>query len=145
MKYLPPSNGEKFRTDDYRGTITSLDDPQLKAIKDNVAAHNAHFRATSREYGRKIGQLLRVRLMPRGPRAEAAKADYKWKRAYDSYLPQRHATHYDVYVGQDDHNQRLLVEELETGMTQGELAKKRKLQEQIWRLDMKGLNRIRIR
>jgi outer membrane lipoprotein-sorting protein len=43
-------------------------------------------------------KLYRVRLMSRGPRRSAAIADGKRKWAYDSSLPQRHATHFDVYI-----------------------------------------------
>ncbi len=42
--------------------------------------------------------LYRVRLMSRGPRRAAARADGLRPWAYDSSLPQRHATHFDVYI-----------------------------------------------
>ena len=40
----------------------------------------------------------RVRLMGRGPRRIHAKADGRHRTAYDSSLPQKYATRFDVYV-----------------------------------------------
>jgi hypothetical protein len=36
--------------------------------------------------------------MGRGPRRSAAIADGQRRCAYDSSLPQRHATHFDIYI-----------------------------------------------
>ena len=43
---------------------------------------------------------LRVRLMGRGPRRVHANLRYggRHNSAYDAYLPQKHATHFDVYI-----------------------------------------------
>jgi hypothetical protein len=46
----------------------------------------------------KAPRLYRVRLMSRGPRRAAARADGVRTWAYDSSLPQRHATHFDIYI-----------------------------------------------
>ena len=84
MEYKLSSTGES-RTSDYIGTVTNLHDSNLERIKANVRIHNREVRATSRKHGRAIGTLRRVRIMHRGPRAEAAEAMYRSRRAYDSY------------------------------------------------------------
>ena len=89
-------------------------------------------RQTGQEYYAR--NLRRVRLMPRGPRVESAWTDYKSRRAYDSYLPMRHATHFDVYV-QDDDKAYLLVEELRTGIAPGVRAKINQQQAKIWEIE----------
>ena len=71
MKYKLSSTNEA-RTTDYIGTVTNLHDSDLERIRQNVKLHNSEVRATSRKHGRAIGQLRRVRIMPRGPRAEAS-------------------------------------------------------------------------
>ena len=76
MEYKLSSTGEA-RTSDYMGTITNLHDTDLERIKANVRIHNREVRAVSRKHGRAIGTLRRVRIMPRGPRAEAAEAMYR--------------------------------------------------------------------
>ena len=73
MKYKLSSTNEA-RTADYIGTVTNLHDSDLERIRANVKLHNSEVRATSRKHGRAIGQLRRVRIMPRGPRAEASAA-----------------------------------------------------------------------
>jgi outer membrane lipoprotein-sorting protein len=75
-----------------------------KSVKSmNDTAKNSHKWAVRRaEYNGtplpKAPTLYRVRLMARGPRRAAAIADGRRKWAYDSSLPQRHATHFDVYI-----------------------------------------------
>ena len=73
----------------------------VKSINDS--ARLSHKYATRRaEYNGnplpKAPKLYRVRLMSRGPRRSAAIADGQRKWAYDSSLPQRHATHFDIYI-----------------------------------------------
>lgn len=46
----------------------------------------------------KMPPLYRVRLMARGPRRVNARADGLHRTAYDSSLPQRYATHFDIYI-----------------------------------------------
>ena len=146
MEYKPTISDKTSRYDiSYRGTTADLNDPEVLLMKENVKKHNAEVRRTSRKYGRVIGRLQRVRFMGRGPRAEVARDHGQWERSFDSYLPLHLATHYDVYLHEDTSAMHLLKEEIETGMTPGEIAKKNKLQEQIWRLKMKGLNRVRLR
>ena len=123
MKYKLTLNEAASRWDTYRGTVESMDDPEVALLKENVRKHNAEVRKTSRKYGRCIGRLQRVRFMGRGPRASVAKEHGLWARSFDSYLPLHLATHFDVYLHDDTSAQHLLKKEIETGMKPGELAK----------------------
>ena len=142
MQFKLSSLGEA-RTQDYVGTTTNLHDSDLERIKANVKLHNQQVRATSRKYGRAIGQLRRVRIMPRGPRAEAAEAMYRFRRAYDSYLPMGPCERFDVYVGDDSSAQYELQNELSTGMTVSEMRKISKLEHDIMMLKFEGRQRKR--
>ena len=142
MKFKLSSTGEA-RTSDYVGTTTNLHDADLERIKENVKLHNQQVRTTSRKYGRTIGQLRRVRIMPRGPRAEAAEAMYRSRRAYDSYLPMGLGERFDVYVGFDSTAQYELQNELSTGMTVSEMRKVSKLEHDIMMLKFEGRQRKR--
>ena len=142
MQYKLSSLGEA-RTQDYVGTTTNLHDGDLERIKANVKLHNQQVRSTSRKYGRTIGQLRRVRIMPRGPRAEAAEAMYRSRRAYDSYLPMGLGERFDVYVGDDSTAQYELQNELSTGMTVSEMRRISKLEYEIMMLKMTGRQRKR--
>ena len=135
MKYKLSSTGEA-RTDDYMGTVTTLHDSDLERIKENVRIHNRQVRATTRKHGRTIGKLRRVRIMPRGPRAEAAEAMYRSRRAYDSYLPMGLGEYFDIYVGEDSTAQYELERELSTGMSPGELKKIDKLKNEILHIEI---------
>ena len=121
----------------------SLHDADLERIKENVKLHNQQVRATSRQYGRTIGQLRRVRIMPRGPRAEAAEAMHRFRRAYDSYLPMGLGERFDIYVGDDSSAQYELQNELSTGMTVSEMRKISKLEHDIMMLKFEGRQRKR--
>ena len=142
MKYKLSSTGES-RTSDYMGTVTNLHDSDLERIKANVRIHNREVRAVSRKHGRAIGTLRRLRIMPRGPRAEAAKAMYRSRRAYDSYLPMGLGEYFDVYVGDDSTAQYELQNELSTGMTVSEMRKISKLEHDIFMLKLEGRRRKR--
>ena len=142
MKFKLSSTGEA-RTDDYMGTVTTLHDSDLERIKANVRLHNRQVRATTRKHGRTIGKLRRVRIMPRGPRAEAAEAMYRSRRAYDSYLPMGLGEYFDVYVGDDSTAQYELQNELSTGMTVSEMRKISKLEHDIFMLKLEGRRRKR--
>ena len=131
MRYTLPKHLDS-RTIAYRGTIETLDDPDLQNLKKSVAATNKYYRETSRSLGRKIGTLSRVCVKGRGPRHESY---------YHTNLHE--ATHFDVYVQDDNSSMALLKEELETGMTPGEIAKRNKLKTEIWKLEMRGLRRIK--
>ena len=142
MKYKLTSTGEA-RTSDYMGTVTNLHDSDLERIKANVRLRNSEVRNVSRKHGRAIGTLQRVRIMPRGPRAEAAEAMYRSRRAYDSYLPMGLGEWFDVYVGDDSTAQYELQNELSTGMTVSEMRKISKLEHDIMMLKMAGRQRKR--
>ena len=142
MKYKLSSTGEA-RTSDYMGTVSNLHDSDLERIKANVRLRNREVRNVSRKYGRTIGTLQRVRIMPRGPRAEAAEAMYRSRRAYDSYLPMGLGEWFDVYVGDDSTAQYELQNELSTGMTVSEMRKISKLEHDIMMLKMAGRQRKR--
>ena len=135
MKYKLSSTGEA-RTSDYMGTVTNLHDSDLERIKANVRIHNREVRAVTRKHKRTIGTLQRVRIMPRGPRAEAAEAMYRSRRAYDSYLPMGLGEYFDIYVGEDSTAQYELKRELDTGMTPGELKKIDRLKNEMWRIQI---------
>ena len=141
MKYKLSSTGA--RTSDYMGTVTNLQDSDLERIKANVRLRNREVRNVSRKHGRAIGTLQRVRIMPRGPRAEAAEAMYRSRRAYDSYLPMGLGEYFDVYVGDDSTAQYELQNELSTGMTVSEMRKISKLEHDIMMLKMAGRQRKR--
>ena len=81
--------------------------------------------------------------MPRGPRAEAAEAMYRSRRAYDSYLPMGLGEWFDVYVGDDSTAQYELQNELSTGMTVSEMRKISKLEHDIMMLKIAGRQRKR--
>ena len=131
MKYTLPASGDA-RTTDYVGTVEVLDDRSLNALKDSVARHNRKLRDASRRLGRVVGTLLRVRIKPRGP------------RLYSSYHTlMSEATHYDIYQGEDTEAMHRMREELETGLTPGELRKRSKLKMELWRLEWAGLTRKR--
>ena len=142
MKYKLSSTGEA-RTSDYMGTVSNLHDSDLERIKANVRLRNREVRNVSRKHGRAIGTLQRVRIMPRGPRAEAAEAMYRSRRAYDSYLPMGLGEWFDVYVGDDSTAQHELKRELDTGMSPGELKKVDRLKNEIWKIELEAICRKR--
>ena len=96
-------------------------------------------RALARQTGMEYyaDNLRRVRIMPRGPRKVHAIADYPNStlgRAYDSYLPMRYGTRFDVYIQQDD-KAYLLKEELKYGLKPGDQAILNKQFAETWQLE----------
>ena len=86
------------RTEAYQFTTTNKNDERITELKRKIAFCNKLSREASRDsYNNTVHPLWRVRLMPRGRRVEAAWADFRSRRAYDSYLPIRHGSHFDVY------------------------------------------------
>ena len=132
MKYtLPTAN--LARTTDYVGTTDDyVNDPDVAALKESVARHNDWVRSSSRKHGRVIGNLLRVRVKPRGPR----------RRSYYHTLV-KDATHFDIYQGEDSANQYDLRREIDSGLTPGELKALDKLRSKIWRMELEGKMRKR--
>lgn len=73
----------------------------VKAMNDNLAQNYKYAVMRAKFYGQELPKKplrQRVRLMGRGPRRVAAIADGQRKYQYDSYLPQAHATRFDVYI-----------------------------------------------
>jgi hypothetical protein len=114
---MNPSNEQKDikmkkeRTSNYIFTAdpqSVADMQQIAIVKKTVkamndAARQAHVYARRNAIFRcepvpKAPTMKRVRLLGRGPRVQAALNDYGRRRAYDSYLPQRYATSFDVYI-----------------------------------------------
>jgi len=136
------------RTSSYRFTVKKLDDPSLTALKKSIIENNKQIRSMRRKYNRTLGKLMRVSIMPRGPRAAAAVKDYNDKmttymRSYQSYLPQRHATHFDVYVQDDSYAEYQWNRELETGLSPGQLKKADAAQHEIWKKQWEVRDRLR--
>lgn len=126
-EYLPTKykwNESHLRSEAYVFTVGSLDDPTLLALRKEIKRHNKAMRALARQTGQEYyaDRLKRIRVMPRGPRVEAAWDDYKSRKAYDSYLPMRHGTHFDIYI-QDDDKAYKLKTELRHGLTPGVQAR----------------------
>ena len=160
--YTTPRDGST-RTSDYRFTVTDLRDFELQQLKEAAKTHNKAARALVRagkaevldwrnrnDYSMPKVSLMRVHIMPRGPRAAAAKADYANPSHYsgrfghyDSYLPQKHATHFDVYFREDTHNNWRLQEEQETGLKPGQQALISKLATEKWALDREHSDKLR--
>lgn len=145
MHYVQSKQGGP-RTIDYRGTTKSLKDKDLKEIKATVQEHNKVARKWLRLHPTSTATILRVRIMPRGPRVEAAEKDgWKYKAVYYSYLPQRHATHFDVYVGEDTNAMHVMRRELKTGMTASQQRKHDDLLYQARRIEWKGRDQLHIK
>ena len=139
MAWYKHNRDGTLRTDAYKFTVKDLNDPEVRNLKQVIAAHNAEVRKACRrnKYGTGeyyANQLKRVRIMPRGARVEAAWGDYKSRRAYDSYLPIRHGETFDIYVDQDKTATYVMQRELQTGQTPGEQAKINRLQNEIWKI-----------
>ena len=113
------------RTDSYQFTVTDPKDPRIVELKKQIAFCNKLSREATRgyNYNDTVHALWRVRLMPRGKRVEAAWGDYRSRRAYDSYLPIRHGSHYDVYVHRDSTAEDMMQRELDTGLKPGQLKR----------------------
>ena len=145
MQYLQSKQGGA-RTIDYRGTVTSLKDKDLEEVKATVREHNKVARKWLRLHPKSTAKILRVRIMPRGPRVAAAIKDgWKYKAAYYSYLPQRHATHFDVYVGEDTNAMGIMRRELKTGMTASQQRKHDDLLYQARRIEWEGRDQLHIK
>jgi hypothetical protein len=101
------------RTDSYVFTAdpqSVADMQQIDIVKKTVKAINLN-NAQSYKYACRTAEYrgeplpkkpsrLRVRLMGRGPRRVHANLKYggRYNNAYDAYLPQKHATHFDIYI-----------------------------------------------
>ena len=147
MAWYKHNKDGSLRTDAYKFTVKDLNDPEVRHLKQVIAAHNAEIRKQCRRNQWNRGeylanQLKRVRVMPRGARVEAAWGDYKSRRAYDSYLPVRHGQTFDIYVDQDKTATYSMQRELQTGQTPGEQKKLDRLQNEIWDITFQARKRI---
>ena len=84
-------SGYKFSTSDKNHSF-------VKALKQNAKQYNDRRKELSQQDNDIDADPIRVRLMPRGPRVGPSLKDFGTRRSYDTYLPMRYATHYDVYV-----------------------------------------------
>jgi len=157
-EFTNPTNGIT-RTEDYRFTVTDLRDFELQQLKKAAKTHNERVRAAARsgeavvkswsnmnDYSVPKVSLMRVHIMPRGPRAVAAKLDYpahKTACAYQSYLPQRHATHFDVYFREDIYNNDILRQEIETGLTSAQQRKVAQARYEVMLAEMEAAKKLR--
>ena len=88
--------------------LSATDMQQIEIVKKTVrvgnrlAMQNYKWACARAEYNGlpmpKKPATYRVRLMGRGPRRINAKANGLHRTAYDSCLPQRYATRFDIYV-----------------------------------------------
>lgn len=143
MKYKLCRNPEEARTSGYVGSITSKDDSDYQNMLENCKRHNKHVRAVSRKYGRKIGDLMRVRLMGRGPRVEASMHYYNRPRALDSYLPLGLAESFDVYYDVDSTANYVLDVEMKTGQTAAEQRRIADLKHMAWMTEWEAKRRLK--
>ena len=108
------------RTETYRGTVTSKQDADVLRLKKDVAENNAFRRkwneslilrqidygSNQEEIAEQINALMgynslnRVRFMARGPRRTADGSVIHINA--DSCLNHKYATHFDVYLNEDD-------------------------------------------
>ena len=131
----------RLRTPAYQFTVTSLDDPELAALRKETKRHNKAMRDLARQTGQEYyaDNLRRVRVMPRGPRKVHASADYPHHTrggAYDSYLPLRYGKRFDIYIQKDD-KAYLLKEELRYGLRPGDQAVLDRHYNEQWDLEAK--------
>lgn len=124
---------EDGRTESYRFSVESKSDKDLLGLKKDINLRNKYLRENARrmkeKYGTdralmylKVRKLERVKLMARGERAYWAREDFQHCRAYDSSLPHKYATYFDVYVHTDWTNQRVLETEIQEGLTASQQA-----------------------
>ena len=138
MKYQLCRNPVEARTDGYIGSITTQHDSDYQNMLENCKRHNKSVREVSRRYGRVIGKLMRVRLMGRGPRVEAALKFRGYARSYDSYLPLGLAESFDVYYSIDYSATHELGRELDLCMSPGQLRKYDAARDAVFRMELEA-------
>ena len=84
-------SGYKFSTSDKNHSF-------VKALKQNAKQYNDRRKEFSQHDNDINADPIRVRLMARGPRVGPSLKDYGNRRSYDTYLPIKYGTHFDVYV-----------------------------------------------
>ena len=146
--YQNCKQSDEARTTAYRFTVKTKDDPMLLELKENVKRHNKAAREYQREYYKNTGnvcngnysQIERVLLMGRGPRGKDGKLFHP---NAESNLQHEYATHFDVYVGLDCHNQYLLNQQLQSDLTPGQWNMIQKLE--MKELELKWANDAKLR
>ena len=81
----------------YRFSTSDKNNPHVIYLRKNAAYWNEVRRRNAKLKGTDP-DVITVRLMPRGSRVGPSLKDYGNRRSYDSYLPMKYGTHYDVYV-----------------------------------------------
>ena len=114
----------------YRFSTTDKNHALIKEMKSNIKTVNADRRKYAKRNDREAN-IVRVRLMPRGPRVAASELVYGRgrRRSFDSYLPMEFATHYDVYV--QDHMQYDTYRSYSRGFNDGSQNAKKEIRELI--------------
>lgn len=149
MAFIKSSNNRS--TLNYRFSVYTKDDKDLKALRNQIAEHNKNVRHFARKFGTtKHGwlrqKLMRIRVMGRGPRKIWSLQDYPHNKrgsSYDAYLPQKYAEYFDVYVCEDHDQMNTLQVELETGMTASMQRRKYELEFEARRIEYEGQLRLR--
>lgn len=137
MSYIK-NIGNRSTNGSYKFSVDTLDDVDLQELRKSIAKHNEEARTIARKYNRSDCNLLRVTIMGRGPRKHG-------KYNYQSYLPQRFAQYFDVYVNEDTQAKYFYRREYETGLSMSELRKLDKLESQVWQLKAIGNQRVAAR
>jgi len=114
----------------YRFSTTDKNHQLIQEMKNNIKSINADRRKYATKNNREAN-IVRIRLMPRGPRAAASELVYGRgrRRSFDSYLPMEFATHYDVYV--QDHMQYDTYRSYSRGFNDGSQNAKKEIRELI--------------
>lgn len=148
MAFIKSSNNRS--TLNYRFSVYTKDDKDLKALQNQIAEHNKNVRRFAKKFGTTkhawlSQKLMRIRVMGRGPRKIWSLQDYPHNKrgsSYDSYLPQKYAEYFDVYVCEDHDQMNALQVELETGMTASMQRRKAQLEYEACMIEWEGKQRL---
>lgn len=110
-------NGHGSRSDSYRFTVETLNDPLYKSLVELTKNQNKIWRSNCIKLRRvsKYCQPRKVAAMPRGPRVDAVirehgkefvESNVYRRRMFDQNLPKKYATSFDVYVQTDNEQWR---------------------------------------
>jgi hypothetical protein len=152
--YKPCNKPTEGRTQDYRFSIVTKQDPDLINLKLDVAKYNAAVRKDVREFAehyspkrtRKYMEyrpLHRIRIMARGARAFWAKQDGAGFGAYDSSLPHKYAEYFDVYRGEDSHAMYYFREQIELMITPSQQRLINSLSDEAFALKLEHMRKAR--
>ena len=115
----------------YRFSTTDKNHPLIQEMKAIAKEENKSRRKYAKRNNREA-DIIRLRLMPRGPRAESSAIVYgrNRRKSYDSYLPMEFATHFDVYVS-DPMQYDSFIESYSRGFNDGSQNAKKEIRELI--------------